>query len=122
MKIQATLRQVNDSIPFFKKLANENINYNMGYKLYILSEKLDKVLEYLRDRAVKETAGLSNDEANAKIGEILETRIEIDFEQISRDEFLDALPTDISLSPVAYGCISFIFKPEEGNEEAFKVI
>lgn len=124
MKIQATLREINDSFPYFKQLVNEKMSYEVGYQVYLLSEKLDKVLNYLRERATKEIAGLSEAEANKKISDILETKIEIDAEQIDREKFFNALPTDISLPPIAFSMISFALTPSESNdsEEAFKVI
>lgn len=124
MKIQATLREVNDSFPYFKQLVNEKMSYEVGYQIYMLSEKLDKVLTYLRDRATKEIAGMPEAEANQKIADILETKIEIDAEQIDRQKFFNALPTDISLPPIAFSMISFALTPEESkdSEEAFKVI
>lgn len=121
MKITATLRQVNDSIPYLKEIVSKNISYNVGYKLYRLSEKLDKVIEYMRNRITKEINGLGDQEANAKINEVLDIKIEIDAEQINRDEFFNAIPKDLELPPVAFAAIGFIFE-EEPEEEAFKVI
>lgn len=123
MKIQATLRQVNDAFPYFKQLVNENIAFEVGYKLYVLSEKLDKVLGYLRDRATKELAGLSDEETKQKVDEILETKIEIDAEPIDREKFFKALPENIALPPIAFSMLSFALTPEvPSDEEAFKVI
>lgn len=124
MKIQATLRQVNDSFPYFKQLVNEKMSYDIGYQVYLLSEKLDKVLEYLRERATKEIAGMTEAEMQQKVADILETKIEIDAEQIDREKFFKALPPDISMPPIAFSMISFALTPEkeEDSSEAFKVI
>ncbi|MBO7449030.1 MAG: hypothetical protein J6U54_01565 [Clostridiales bacterium] len=122
MKIQATLREINDSFPYFKQIVNEKLPYDVGYQVYMLSEKLDKVLGYLRDRATKEIAGLSNEDANRKIQEILETKIELDMEQIDRERFFKGLPADILLPPIAYSMISFALTAEEETESQFKVI
>lgn len=121
MKITATLRQVNDSIPFLKEIVSKNISFNIGYKLYQLSEKLDKVIEYMRNRITKEINGLDQEEANQKVNEILDTKIELDADQINRDEFFKAIPKDLELPPIAFAAISFIFE-EEAEEEAFKVV
>ena len=123
MKIQATLREVNDSFPYFKQLVNEKMSYEVGYQIYVLSEKLDKVLNYLRERATKEIAGMTEAEMQQKISDILETKIEIDAEQIDREKFFKALPPDISMPPIAFSIISFALTPvEENTSEAFKVI
>ena len=122
MKINATLRQINDSIPFFKELIYKDISYNVGYNLYIISEKLDKVIEYMRNRVLKETDGIDNvNEKNEIINKILDTKIEIDAEQIDRDIFFKAIPNDTSFPPAALATINFILTSTT-SDEVFRVI
>ena len=122
MKINATLRQINDSIPFFKELIYKDISYNVGYQLYIISEKLDKVIEYMRNRVLKETEGIDDvNKKNEIINKILDTKIEIDAEQIDRDIFFKAIPNDTSFPPVALATINFILTSKT-SDEVFRVI
>ena len=123
MKITATLQQVNDSVPFFREMVNKNISYSVGYKLYNITEKLDKVIDYMKSRVEKEVEGITDQNEQAKIiHKILETKIEIDAEQIDRKEFLNAISSSETFPPIALSAISFILTSEGEDNESFKVI
>ena len=122
MKIIATLREINDSVPFFRELVFKDISYNVGYQIYNISEKLDKVIEYMRNRVAKETENIEDvNEKNRIINSILETKIEIDAEKIDRDMFFKSISGSVSFPPAALTTISFILT-EDSSNEAFKVI
>lgn len=122
MKIKATLAQINDSIPFIKELVNKDLPFGIGYKLYTLSQKLDSVIAYLRDKITKEYAGLETQEYNEKLTKFLENKVEIDCEQFDRKEFLDAIK-NLDFKPIAYSAFEFMLTEEPKTEaEDFKIL
>lgn len=121
MKIETTFRQVDASIPVFKQLMSESVSYDLGYKLFTLGEKLDKIITYVREKAQAELKDLDSEEQMKRFNEILDTRIEIDFERIPRDEFIAGLKPGAAFPPINYAIISFALTPV-AEEEPFKVI
>ncbi|MBO7453328.1 MAG: hypothetical protein J6U54_23595 [Clostridiales bacterium] len=123
MKITITLGQVNASVPVLSELGGQKLPFNIGFKLFTISEKLEKVLSYMRERSYKELAGLEEKEATDKVNEILSTKIEIDLDLIDREELKAGLGDgSIKISPAGISAISFLFTEDTSVEEPFKVL
>lgn len=122
MKITITLNQVNNSVPVLSRLSEEKLPFNIGFQLFTISEKLDKVVAYMRERSYKELAGLDEKEATEKVNEILKTKIEIDIDLISREELKNSLRDEVKLSLIEINALSFLFTEDTSVEEPFKVL